>query len=132
MNVLRALAIVTLLLLGLGALAGGAWLIADPSGSSMRMPLSFLHHSPFHSFFYPGMILFLANGVLPLVIAAPALRRTARYGWWIVFQGCVLLGWITAEVIMLRAVAWPHYLYWGWGLLLVGLGLALRNDARAA
>lgn len=98
----------------------------------MHMPLHFLEHSPFRSYFYPGVILFIANGVLPLVIAVVALRRAARYGWWIAVQGCVLFGWITVQVVLLRGVAWPHYLYWAWGLLLIVLGLALRNDARPA
>jgi len=126
MKIVRVMAIAALALLGMGAAAGGAWLMADPSGGTMHMPMRFLEHSPFHSFFYPGVVLLVTNGVPPLLILAPVIRRSPGYGWWVTFQGCVLLVWITVEVMMLREVSWPHYLYWGWGLLLIALGLVLR------
>ena len=113
MKVVRAIAIATLAFLGIGAAAGGLMLIADPTGKRIGMPLSFLDHSPFQSFLIPGIILLVANGILSLLIMAATIRRSAGYGWWVAFQGCVLTGWITVEVIMMRVAAWPHYIYWG-------------------
>jgi len=37
--------------------------------------------------------------------------------------GVILVIWITAQVFLIRAVAFLHYLYWGWGLLPVSLTL---------
>ncbi len=105
-------------------------LILDPSGKLMGMPHNFLDHSPFRTFLIPGIILLLANGVLSLAIMILALRRSHRYGWWVAFQGCVLTGWITVEVIMMRVVVWPHYLYWALGLVLILSGMALRREER--
>lgn len=132
MKVMRAVAIATLAFLGIGAVAGGWMLIADPTGKRLSMPMSLLDHSPFHSFLIPGIILLVANGVLSLAIMLAAIRRSAGYGWWVAFQGCVLTGWIKVEVIMMRLVAWPHYVYWGIGLVLIATGLALRTDVRRA
>ena len=95
------------------------------------MPQSFLEHSPFHSYLVPGMILLLANGALSLFVLYLAMRRRKGYGWWVAVQGCVLCGWIGAEVAMLRIAVWPHYLYAAIGLALIALGLALTREARA-
>jgi hypothetical protein len=130
MNKVRAIAIAALGFLGIGAVAGGLMLILDPTGKRMGMPLSFLDHSPFHSFLIPGIILLVSNGLLPLAIMMAAMRRSTNYGWWVAFQGCVLTGWITVEVIMMRVAAWPHYIYWGLGLALIALGLALTRGPR--
>jgi hypothetical protein len=132
MKVVRAVAIATLAFLGIGAAAGGLMLIADPTGKRIGMPLSFLDHSPFQSFLIPGIILLVANGALSLLIMLAAIRRSPGYGWWVAFQGCVLTGWITVEVIMMRVAAWPHYIYWGIGLVLIVTGLALRTEVQRA
>ncbi len=132
MRTVRGIAIALLGFLGVGAVAGALPLIVDPSGKLMRMPMSLLEHSPFHSFLIPGIILLLSSGLLSLAIMAMAIRRSSHYGWWVTLQGCVLTGWITVEVIMMRTAVWPHYLYWGIGLLLIALGLALTREARTA
>jgi len=132
MKIVRALAIATLGFLGVGAVAGAVPLIMDPSGKWMGMPISLLDHSPFHSFLIPGIILLLSNGLLSLAILVMAIRRSPHYGWWVVFQGCVLTGWITVEVIMMRTAVWPHYLYWAIGIVLIALGLALTRESRTA
>jgi hypothetical protein len=132
MKVVRAIAIATLAFLGIGAAAGGLMLIADPTGKRIGMPLSFLDHSPFQSFLIPGIILLVANGALSLLIMLAAIRRSPGYGLWVAFQGCVLTGWITVEVIMMRVATWPHYIYWAIGLVLIATGLALRTDVPRA
>jgi hypothetical protein len=132
MKIVRAIALVTLAFLGIGAVAGGAILILDPSGKLLQMPLSLLDHSPFHSFLIPGIILFAANGVLSLLIMIAVIRRSDGNGLLVAFQGCVIIGWITVEVIMIRGVAWPHYVYWAIGLVLIATGLALRRENSAA
>ena len=130
MRIVRAFAIALLGFLGIGAVAGAVPLIVDPSGKLMRMPMSLLDHSPFQSFLIPGIILLLSSGLLSLAVMVMAIRRSSHYGWWVAFQGCVLTGWITVGVIMMRTAAWPHYVYWGIGLVLIALGLMLTREAR--
>jgi hypothetical protein len=128
MKIARTIAIWLLAFLGIGAIGGGGLMILDPSGRRMGMPHRFLDYSPFHSFLIPGIILLLANGVLPLLIMLVAIRRWRGYGWWVAFQGCILTGWITVEVIMLRGVGWPHYLYGATGLALIAMGMMLTRE----
>jgi len=64
-----------LFVLGIGALGGGLGLAAAPDGSFLRMPLSTLEHSPFKSYFVPGLILAVALGIYPLIVFYGLLRR---------------------------------------------------------
>ena len=119
-------------LLGVGALGGGAVLIASPTGSLIGMPLSMLEHSPFTSFLVPGLVLFFVNGVFPLVVAWASVQHAA----WTAFAhpaiGAVLCGWIGIQVVMIRGFSWLHAFYIALGLALLGLGLShLASTASA-
>ena len=128
MKTIRIVAIVALVFLGITACIGAVPLILDPSGKILRMPLSLLEHSPFRSYLIPGLILFFGNGLLSALVLMLALRRTYGYGWWIVLQGCVITGWITTQILMIRMVIWAHYVYLAIGLELVVCGWLLRNE----
>ena len=128
MKTIRIVAIVALVFLGITACIGAVPLILDPSGKILRMPLSLLEHSPFRSYLIPGLILFFGNGLLSALVLMLALRRTYGYGWWIVLQGCVITGWITTQILMIRMVIWAHYVYLAIGLELVVCGWLLRKE----
>jgi hypothetical protein len=130
MQFLRWTAIVLLFLLAVSAVMGAVPMLTNPHGEPWQMPQTLLAHSPFHSYFYPGLILLAGNGLLALAAAWITLRRAPRYGLWIALQGAVLVGWIVTECLMIRLVAWPHYVYGVWGLILIFLGLVLRRDLR--
>jgi len=132
MKSVRVVALVALAFLAITAAWGAALLIGNPSGSPMQIPVSVLQHSPFHSFLVPGILLLLSSGILGAVVFLILLFRCRAFGLWTAFQGCVLFGWITIEVIMLRTTVWLHYVYWGLGLLLIACGWALRKPARPA
>lgn len=91
------------------------------------MPLSLLQHSPFRSYLIPGIILLVANGLLALWIVRLVIQRRPGYGLWTALQGCVLMGWLVVECIMLRLVIWPHYLYGAVALLLIVFGFVQRG-----
>jgi len=128
MKFARIVAIATLAFLGLTSLAGSIPMMADPSGSALNLPLSLLQHSPFRSYLIPGIILLVSNGLLALLVLWLAMMAKPRYGLWTAFQGCVLLGWLVVECLMLRLVIWPHYLYGAVALVLVVSGFALRHE----
>lgn len=127
----RAIAVFLLGFLGVTAIVGAVPLIRNPHAEPWQMPQSFLEHSPFHSYLIPGIILLLANGILSFFALYQTVRCRPGYGWWVALQGGVLSGWIVVEVIMLRFMVWPHYVYLGLGLALIGLGLALTRDTPA-
>jgi hypothetical protein len=128
MRLVRTAAIVCLAFLAVTATWGAALLIQDSSGSPMQIPQSVLQHTPFHSFLIPGILLLISQGLLGFVVLAIAIFRKRGYGSWIAFQGCMLFGWITIEVLLLRTVVWLHYVYWALGLILIACGWALRRQ----
>ena len=130
MNVVRTVALAAVGFLAVTAIWGAAFLMHDPLGRPTDIPVSVLQYSPFHSFLIPGILLLVSSGLLGTAVFVMALVRAHGYGWWVAFQGCVLFGWITVEVIMLRTVVWPHYVYWGVALILIATGWALRREGR--
>jgi hypothetical protein len=113
------LAITLLLFNGLSALYGGLNLMLYPDGSGFGMPLSILAHTPFHNFLIPGIILFVANGLLSIVVCA-ALIGNVRHSWWLVMaQGAILVGWIVIQVILIQGVGFLHFLFGGIGVALI-------------
>jgi hypothetical protein len=121
MNKLRITAIILLLLNAIGALWGGFGLIYDPSGEFMQMPLDFLAYSPFSNYLIPGIILFIFNGLLCLLAAVFAIIKHRIYPYFIVFQGVVLAGWLTVQIIMIQVFYAPLHL----PFYLIGLALII-------
>jgi hypothetical protein len=133
MEIARKIAVVVLWFLGISALVGAVPLILFPYGEPWGfMSQSLLRYSPFHSYLIPGIILFIANGGLSLLVLYATARRISGYGWLVAFQGCVAAGWIVVEVIMLRAISWAHYLYFAVGLALIVSGLVLTRDSTSS
>ena len=132
MEVARRTAIGALIFVAISGLVGGVPLILHAHGEPWWMTQSLLRYSPFHSFFFPGLILFSSIGLLSCWVLWLTVTNRPGYGWWISLQGCVLVGWIVVEVLMLRLVMWAQLLYAGMGLLLVVLGILFvrRSTAR--
>lgn len=123
---LRIFSILLLLFNGIGALYGSFKFITDPSGASLRMTLSLLEHSPFTNYLIPGIILLIANGILSFVVISLILFKTNFYPLAIIAEGCILFGWITIQVIMLRTVASLHIALWTVSVLLILSGIILN------
>jgi hypothetical protein len=105
-----------LVFLALGALGGGAALVAAPDGSIMQMPLSMLEGSPFPDYFVPGLILGGLFGLGSLVVAALGLRR-ARVAPFMAFAiGVGQMIWILVELAIIKGISILHPLYFGIGL----------------
>ena len=130
MKTSRIVAIVMLSFLSLSGIVGAIPLLMHPGGEPWAMPQSLLRHSPFHSYLVPGVILLVANGLLSLWVLWLTVSRRPGYGWWVIAQGCVLLGWLIVEVAMLRFVVWPHYLYGAVAMALVIPGIAIVRHGR--
>jgi hypothetical protein len=114
----------------IGAIGGGAVLVASPDGGLMRMPVSQLEGSPFDSFLIPGLILLVVLGVAPLVAAIGLwLRRT--WAWWLAgVVGCGLIIWIAVEVSIID-YHWlmPAYAAMGVAIVLACLPRSVRRYA---
>ncbi|MFN2119852.1 MAG: hypothetical protein ACK2T0_05635 [Anaerolineales bacterium] len=130
--------IVLLVVLGVSALIPGAMFMLAPDGHLIQMPMSNLQDSPFRDYFIPGLLLFCFVGVFPVLVAYGLWRmpawewpnlinpfRVQHWSWaGSLAAGVILIIWITAQVFLIKSVAFLHYLYWGWGIVVVLLTLA--------
>ena len=133
MKCVRLWALVLLAFLGIGGIAGAVPMIVSAVRQTPGViPLSLLQHSPFHSYLIPGIILLVANGLLPLWVSLRLKARRPFSGLWTAAQGCVLLGWLIVQCAMLRLVNWLHSVYLALALLLIALGWALNRQSDAA
>jgi len=121
----RILAIILLLFLGFGGLYGASMLISDPSGGKFGWSLDLLTGTPFKSFLFPGIILAISNGLLPVFIAITVVLKKSYAGWLVLMQGWITIGWLTAQLIFNPTFFVPemHYPTYALGGLLVVLGL---------
>ncbi len=127
MKTLRILACLLLLFNGTGALFGGWSFIQDPTGSDLQIPTTYLEHSPFKDFLIPGIVLFTVNGVLSLVTLVWTLMQWKQYGWLIMIQGAMLVGWIIIQMIMLREINLYHFIFGSIGIILLWIGWTLKE-----
>ena len=118
---------VLLLINGAGAIVGGSQLITHPDGSSLKMPLEFLQHSPFHDYFIPGIILFTANGIFSFIVLAILLFRGKHYSWYVATEGAILTGWILIQMILLQTFNSLQFVFGTMGVLLIGAGWRLNK-----
>lgn len=115
--------------IGIGGVVSGAMLIADPRGG-MGMGLAILEGSPFQDFVIPGIILLVAVGVFPLVVAGAALARAPWAVLGHVAVSAVLLGWIAVELLMLGYLGFLQPAIVVYGAVMLGLALWNRTISR--
>jgi hypothetical protein len=131
------LLIALLLLLAVGALYGGAALIADPAGGLLGMPLALLAGSPFRDYLLPGIILFGLLGVFPIAVALGLwfrpgwgwLRRFGIHAAWLAALGvgAALIVWILVQMTILRFFLQPVLLVQGIAIIGVSLLPGVRR-----
>jgi hypothetical protein len=120
----RLPAIFLLLVLAANALGGGWLLITDPGGGSIGISIELLEGTPFDDYLVPGIILFIVNGLLSVAAATMTAKKVRHYPWFIMLQGCVLIGWLTGELILNGDFFDPvlHYSLYAVGILLIASG----------
>ncbi len=97
-----------LVLLGIGALAGGIALATAPDGRNMGFSTDLLAGSPFRDFLVPGLILAGLFGVGSLVVAAAGLRH-ARIAPFLAFAiGVAQMIWIVVELAVIHELSFLH------------------------
>lgn len=117
--------LVLLLLNGIAAIAGGILVMRD----TMPFPDLWLQDTRFHSYFLPGLILFLAVGGSQLAAAYAILRRHSLAKRAALFAGLVLTGWMIGELALIGFKAPIQVWFVGVGLLEFGLPFApLRHS----
>ncbi|HEV2195065.1 MAG TPA: hypothetical protein VGR55_05765 [Candidatus Acidoferrum sp.] len=111
------LLLVLLVLNGLGGVAGGIALMKNV----MPFPEVWLQHTPFQSYFVPGLILCLVVGGGHLVAAFILLWRTSVARIASLIAGLVLMGWMAGELRLIGFQAPIQVWFVTMGLLEIGL-----------
>ncbi len=112
---------------GIGALFGGGAAILNPL-SPLGVPLDILENSPFENFLIPGLILFLIIGIGSLVSGLTAVSKSDYQGYYSSVSSWALMIWIVVQCLMIRAVAFPHVLFFLIGLAGAVLALTILYD----
>jgi hypothetical protein len=111
--------IAALIVLGLGALAGGLALVSAPDGSVMHFDVALLAGSPFADYTGPGLILGGLFGIGSLVVAGMGLAHM-RIAPFLAFGiGCAQMIWIAVELAIIQELSFLHPTF-----LVVGLVIA--------
>lgn len=109
------------------ACGGAASLLQAPSGEYLNYDLKWLEATPFRDYFWPAIILLVADGVLCILAAVLTHMTVKGHPWFIMFQGVVLVGWLTAELAWGIHLLWLQTAYFGIAIGLIWSGNKLRN-----
>ena len=110
------IAIGGLVLLGVGAVAGGIALVVSPDGSAMQFDTALLAGSPFSDYLIPGLVLGGLFGIGSLVVAAMGLRRSRLAPFLAFAIGCAQMIWISVELAIISEFSFLHPACFGLGL----------------
>ena len=111
-------AIAGLLILGVGALAGGIALASKPDGSVMQFDVNLLAGSPFSDYFVPGLILGGLFGVGSLTAAVLGLRHQPVAPFLAFAVGCAQMIWIVVELAIIHEFSFLHPTMFGIGAVI--------------
>lgn len=117
------------LLIGITAVAGGLLLVFYPDGSRVRLPVTLLRHSPFHSYFVPGLLLAFVVGLANAAAGLIALRYPARARSALLLAGAILVIWIICEMILIRTTHALQLVYLILGALVITEAIAPNGRA---
>lgn len=119
---LRIALVIILLMVGLSAVQGAYGLIFK---NGLGMPLDFLQNTPFHSYFWPGMILgFIVGGTS--LVAAFFMLRSYKYR----FEACAVAGfglliWLFTELFLLPEHSFLTVIYFALAIAILVLTMLL-------
>lgn len=130
MKILRISAIVLLVLVAINALVAGYLFMSDPRGTPMGISTELLKYTSFTSFFVPGLVLFIVNGLFALFTALAMIRFWPFCAFLLFCQGVLLSGWILIQVILLREFNMLHASLGLIGLFFVAVGLLLMGKPK--
>lgn len=116
-------------LMGIGGIAGGWACLVNPENPA-GATLELLKNSPFKNFLIPGIILFTLIG-LGNIAAAALIPFHLRYQAYISgILGCILVGWIFVQCIMLQQVNFMHVISFIIGLTQAALSIIIAFSLR--
>lgn len=100
--------------LSLNGLGGGVVFLLEPDGSMMGMSTDWLARTPFNSFLIPGILLFMLNGVFPMIALMGLITRKENrilnllnvlkdkhWAWtFTLYSGVITISWIIVQQLI--------------------------------
>jgi hypothetical protein len=114
----------------LGAIVGAVSLLSAPDGSGMGWTTEQLQGTPFDDYSIPGLILLIANGVVPSVVVMATFRRVAWASYGHLLVGCVLVGWIAIQLLLVGYGALIQPLFGALGVTIGVLALLMLRRTK--
>jgi len=115
------------LFIAITAAISGILMIVKPDGSMLHLQASILEFTPFKNFLVPGIVLALTVGGVNLLAVFFNLQRHANRYNWAFAGGIVITGWIIAQMVLIQAAHWLHFLYLAAGILIVLISWQLKG-----
>ena len=112
------LCVAFLIMLGIGALAGGIALVARPDGSVMQFDVALLAGTPFADYTGPGLILGGLFGLGSFVVVASGLAHVRLAPFLAFAIGCGQMIWIVVELAIIKEFSFLHPAFFGVGLII--------------
>lgn len=104
MKVARHLSVAILVVLCLAALYGSYYLITDPSGYSLGLPMDLLNGTIFNNYAAIGWIVLATIGIFSFGVILCIFFRASFYPFLIILQGVKICIFIFLQVLLLRQV----------------------------
>lgn len=114
-------------LIGISAVAGGIALITL---NGLGMPVIWLDHSPFASYFWPGVILSLIVGGTYLLASILLWKKNKFTCEATATAGFGLLTWVFVELYIINEPHWLQIFYFGFGVLTLVVTLFLLKFSK--
>jgi len=109
------------------SMLSGLLMIINPDGSIMNLSLRLLDDTPFKNFRLPGILLLvIVGGVNMIAVFTNMQHSTNRYNW-AMAGGTMICGWIIAQMMLIGALHWLHFIYLGIGLLIILIAYQLKG-----
>lgn len=111
-----------LVFIGVGGVVCGLMLMLKPNGEYLQLSENLINHSPFETYFIPGLALFSVNGVLSLVGALLSFKNHRFSGLMTMGLGVAMIIWILAEVYWVNEYSFLQPTMFGVGVIELILG----------
>ena len=116
---MKALLFILVSFIAVTSTLSGLMMIYRPDGAILHLPVNLLEGTPFKNFLIPGILLATIVGGVNLLAVFNNLRRHANRYNWAIAGGFMIIGWIIAQMTLIKVFHWLHIIYLIIGVLII-------------